>query len=162
MSLLLWFVLVSANAKLPAEPCFSQPNVSVQGGARTADSSFTEKDASHLLNQISQGLVSRNQGQVLRAFDLGKMQNGTLFRQQIVSFIAHAENIRFYFHLTRVSAAALRGETDAEVEMEADPRDSNNAGPLHKQARLHLAAQSTSAGWKFVDVQPRAFFSMQP
>jgi hypothetical protein len=45
--------------------------------------------------------------------------------------------------------------------MEAAPRD-DNAPTVHKQERLRFTAANTSAGWKFTDVEPRAFFSLQP
>jgi hypothetical protein len=64
--------------------------------------------------------------------------------------------------VARLSAVADKNEAEATVEMEADQRGSINATPVHKQARLHLTAQSTSEGWKFTDVQPRGFFSLQP
>jgi hypothetical protein len=132
------------NAPLPAPPV------------------FTESAASQLLNQITQGLAARNQKQVLAAFDLNKMQDGALFRQQMISFISHAENVRIYFHVTQASGDTAKGQAEAGVQMEADPRDSNNTVPVRKQARLHFAALSTPNGWKFTDVQPRNFFSLQP
>ena len=135
---------------------------STQSEPKPSSEAFTDREASDLLRQISQGLVSRNQAQVLGAFDLNRMQNGVLFRQQIVSFIAHAENIRLYFHVAQVSATADKNNAEATVEMEADQRDRVNATPIHKQTRLHLTAQKTSEGWKFTDVQPRGFFSLQP
>jgi hypothetical protein len=123
---------------------------------------FTASTASQLLTQVAQGLIARNQNQVLAAFELSKMEDGVLFRQQMVSFIAHTENIRVYFHVTQASGDTATGQSEAEVQMEADPRDSNNTVPIRKQARLHFTAQSTPSGWKWTDVQPRGFFSLQP
>jgi hypothetical protein len=45
-----------------------------------------------------------------------------------------------------------------DAEMEAEPRNGGGA-PLHKQGTLRFVAEPTSSGWKFTDVQPRAFFS---
>jgi hypothetical protein len=166
MMLPVWLLLLLSQ--ISAEPTigYSLPQsqaVSVsQTEPKPRPEAFTDREASDLLRQISQGLVSRNQNQVLSAFDLSRMQNGVLFRQQIVSFIAHAENIRLYFHLAQVLATADKNEAEATVEMEADQRGSSNATPVHKQTRLHLTAQNTSSGWKFTDVQPRGFFSLQP
>lgn len=123
---------------------------------------FTASAASQLLTQITQGLIGRNQSQVLGAFDLNKMQDGALFRQQMTSFIAHAENIRVYFYVMQASGDSATGQAEVEVQIEADPRDSNNTVPVRKQARLHFTAHSTQRGWKFTDVQPRSFFSLQP
>ncbi|HKW75503.1 MAG TPA: hypothetical protein VJN64_08260 [Terriglobales bacterium] len=160
--LLLFLPQIGAKPTMGSSPPYQQPVTVIQNEPEPSSETFTEDEASHLLRQISQGLVSRNQTQVLGAFDLSRMQNGALFRQQIVSFIAHAENIRLYFHVTQVSGAAEKSEAEADVEMEADPRDGNNALPIHKQARVHLIAQNTSGGWKFTEMQPRGFFSLQP
>lgn len=161
-----WFLFLvaqmSATPTIGSSPNQLRPLTIAQSEPKPSPEAFTESEASQLLRQISQGLVSRNQAQVLGAFDLSRMQNGVLFRQQIVSFIAHAENIRLYFHVAQVSATAEKNTAEANVEMEADPRGSVNATPVHKQARLHLSAQSTSGGWKFTDVEPRGFFSLQP
>lgn len=141
--------------------CFF-PSTNNRTSAIQPSNAFTTGVASQLLTQITQGLIARNQKQVLAAFDLSKMRDGALFRQQMVSFIAHAENIRIYFHVTQASGETANGQAEAEVQMEADPRDSNNTVPIRKQARLHFAAQSTPDGWKFTGVQPRNFFSLQP
>jgi hypothetical protein len=160
----LFLLLAQTSTTLTTGSSFSYSELAsaAQTQPMSAASAFSERDASHLLEQISQGLISRNQNQVLGAFDLSGMRDRALFRQQIVSFVAHAENIRLYFHVTRVSASTEKSDAEAEVEMEADARDSNNAAPIHKEARLHLSARNTSSGWRFTDVQPRGFFSLQP
>lgn len=122
---------------------------------------FTDRDASDLLNQITTGFTSRNQKKVLAAFDLIAMPDGELFRQQIISFFSHTESVRIHFNLLQTSSEAGKVSAEAEVEMEAAPRD-ENAPPVHKQERLRFTAAKTSEGWKFTDVQPRSFFSLQP
>ena len=144
--------------------CFisTSPSALAQNAPSPRPQPFTASTASQLLTQITQGLIARNQNQVLAAFDLTRMQDSALFRQQMISFIAHAENISVYFHLTQASSDTTKGQAEVDVQMEADPRDSNNTVPGRKQARLRFAAESTSSGWKFTDVQPRGFFSLQP
>lgn len=127
-------------------PAFAQQNA------------FTVRDASRLLMQIHDGLVNREAGTFLAAFDLGKMSDGRLFKQQITSFIAHADGIRTHFNLNQATMNAGEGEATVDAEMEADL--GNGGGqPLHKQATLRFAAEQTASGWKFTDMQPRAFFS---
>lgn len=121
---------------------------------------FTDDVASGLLSRITNGLESRNQKKVLAAFDLAAMADGELFKQQIVSFMSHTESIRIHINLVRTSVDAGKGTAEADVEMETAPRDSN-ANPVHKQERLVFTAENTPAGWKFIDVQPRPFFSLQ-
>ena len=131
---------------LTGAPAFAQQNT------------FTVRDASRLLMQINDGLVNRDAGRFLAGFDLARMNQGQLFKQQITSLIAHTDGIRTHFNLDQVTMKAGQGEATVDAEMEADPR--NGGGPLlHKRATLRFAAELTSSGWKFIDVQPRAFFS---
>lgn len=118
---------------------------------------FTSTDAALLLQRINDALVNRQAAKFLNAFDLTKMQNGPLFKQQITSFIAHSDSIRMHFNLTQVTMSGAQGAATADAELEADM--DNGGEPLYKQATLHLIAEKTGAAWKFVDVQPRSFFS---
>ena len=119
---------------------------------------FTVSDASHLLMQINDGLVNRDAGRFLGAFDLAKMSQGQLFKQQITSLITHVDSVRTHFNLNQVTMKSGIGEATVDAEMEADPRIGGGP-PLHKQATLRFAAEDTAFGWKFTDVRPRSFFS---
>jgi hypothetical protein len=129
--------------------------------AQPARTEFNDSIASGLLGQITSGFESRNQNKVLGAFDLASMSDGQLFRQQIVAFFAHTESVRIHVNLVQTSSESGKGTAEVDVEMEAAPRDSNDL-PVHKQDRLRFTAANTPAGWKFSDVQPRGFFSLQP
>jgi hypothetical protein len=119
---------------------------------------FGVGDASKLLRQINDGLVNGKAGKFLSAFDVARMSDGQLFKQQVMSFFSHTDSIRIHFNLTEATMNGDKGAATVEAEMEADPRDGNTP-PLHKQTTLHLLAEHTVAGWKFTDVQPRSFFS---
>jgi hypothetical protein len=129
------------------------------------ESPFTDKVASQLLEQIATGLASRNQARLLGAFDLLKMTEGPLFRQQIASFLAQTDSIRMHYNLVEAGMEGgrgiVRGIVSVDIEMEADSRDANTL-PVRKQARLRLIADNSNGAWKFVDVEPRNFFSLQP
>ncbi|HEY6270438.1 MAG TPA: hypothetical protein VIX19_00410 [Terriglobales bacterium] len=120
---------------------------------------FTTRDAAKLLEQIGSGLVEHNRQGTLAAFDLARMTDGQLFEQQITSFLAHTGIIRV--HYNGIEAGMEEGNAVATVdfEMDAEPRD-ENLPPVRKQARLHLVAEKTDAGWKLIDFEPRSFFSL--
>jgi hypothetical protein len=118
---------------------------------------FSAHDAAALLNQMNDGLVDRSAGKFLAAFDLSRMDNGQLFKQQITSFIAHTDSIRMYFNLTSSGINGNQGVATVDVQMEADT--GNGGEPLHKEATLNFVAEQTGAKWRFIDVQPRSFFS---
>ena len=106
---------------------------------------------------MNDALVDRQAAKFLSAFDLTKMRNGPLFKQQITSFISHSDSIRMHFNLTQVTMSGAQGAATADAELEADM--GNGSAPLYKRASLRLVAEKTGAAWKFVDVQPLSFFS---
>jgi hypothetical protein len=60
-----------------------------------------------------------------------------------------------------VSTEGNKGVVEVTVQVDADVREAITA-PVRKQAKLHFVAENGAAGWKFTEVQPRAFFSTQP
>lgn len=119
---------------------------------------FNERAATQLLNQIAEALVSHNQRKMLDAFDIPKMTDGPLFRQQITSLFGQTGVIRVHFNLDQAAVEDGKGVATADLEMEADLRDDTRP-PVRKQARLRFVAEKSAGGWKFTDVQPRTFFS---
>jgi hypothetical protein len=139
--------------------CLSCTFVFAASAQNPPQNGFTVHDASRLLNQINDALINRQPGRFLAAFDLAKMADGQLFKQQVTSFISHSDSIRLHFNITETAMNGAQGAATVDAEMEADPRDGNTP-PVRKQATLRFVAEHTSPGWKFTDVQPRSFFSM--
>ena len=155
---LLFTVLSAALLCVLAQGTLSQAK---QPTPPAKDDSFSLNTASQLLGQITAGLVAHNQRKMLGAFDLATMPDGPLFRQQVTNFFAQTGNIRFHFNLLDVSMDGGKGMAEVAVEMDAEVHEVMTP-PLRKQAKLRFVAESGPAGWKFTDVQPRAFFSTQP
>jgi hypothetical protein len=63
-----------------------------------------------------------------------------------------------HFNLTQATMEEAKGKASVDLEMEAELRDDTRT-PVRKQAQVHFVAEKTAAGWKFTDVEPRAFFS---
>lgn len=122
---------------------------------------FGMDDASKLLRQMNDGLVNGKAGKFLSAFDVARMTEGQLFKQQVTAFFSHTDSIHTHFNLTNTAMEGEKGSATVVAELEADPRDGNTP-PFRKQAMLHFVAEHTPAGWKFTDVQPRSFFSASP
>jgi len=118
------------------------------------DSSFNEHTASRLLDQIAEGLNGRSARKTLGAFDLSRMNGGTSFKDQVTAFINQTDSIRIHFKLIEVT----ENTAVADVEMDAT-FTSDLAAPQHKHIQLQFTAEKGGKGWKFIDVQPRAFFS---
>lgn len=122
--------------------------------SETASDVFTEAEASKLLMQVAEGLQGHSKKRMLSAFDLSRMDGGPLFAEQITAFFYEYDSIRVHFKLVQVKDNVVV----ADAEMDSTPRNDADP-PQHKNVQLRFTSATTSAGWKFVDVQPRNFFS---
>ncbi|MGZ4872813.1 MAG: hypothetical protein ACXVK3_13190, partial [Candidatus Angelobacter sp.] len=84
--------------------------------------------------------------------------DGTLFRQQINSFFSQTESIRVHLNLGDTSLDADKANIAVEAEMEAEP--GNGGAIARRNERLNFVVANAGGGWKFVDLQPRSFFSL--
>lgn len=150
----IWVALAAAVLLAPQVAVPRQTS----GGRQPSAAEFTDHDAAGLLGRIADGMQTRNHNKVLAAFDLRRMAEGPLFRQQIVSLISHSDSIRIHINLVKTAEENGKGVAEADVEMEVARRDDSN--PVHQQARLRFTADKAPSGWKFIDVQPRAFFAL--
>jgi hypothetical protein len=139
--------------------CSSQElSPAANAALRTGESTFTDREASQLINQIADALGSHNTRKMLAVFDTSKMPGGPAFRQQISSFFSHTATIRVHFNLLQAGPEEGRNFVAVDAEMEADPID-DRLPPVHKQTQLRFLAEVSGGVWKFTDVQPRTFFS---
>lgn len=138
--------------------CAGSATASAQAAQEGA---FSAETASRLLDQIASGLLAQNPSRMLAAFDLDKMADGPLFRQQIISFFSETENIRVHFNQIQTSTEAGKNLVTVLMEIDAARSDAR-LPPLRKRAELRFEAETSAKGWKFSDVQPRTFFSTQP
>lgn len=121
-------------------------------------SAFDAQTASRLLLQLSEALQGHSQKQFLALFNLDKMKEGTLFKQQINSFFAQTESIRVHLNLADTSLDGDKANIAVDAEMEAQP--SNGGVPSRRKDRLNFVVTNAGNSWKFVDLQPRSFFSL--
>ncbi len=115
---------------------------------------FTENTASKLLSQIAEGLQGHSSRKMLLVFDLTRMNSGPLFKEQITAFFNQYDSIRVHFKLIEVKDNTVT----VDAEMDATPL-SDIHPPQHKSAQLRFTATRVQNGWKFIDLDPRNFFS---
>jgi hypothetical protein len=121
-------------------------------------SAFDAQTASRLLLQLSEALRGHSQKQFLSLFDLDRMKNGSIFKQQINSFFAQTDSIRAHLNLADTSVDGNKANIAVDAEMEAEP---GNGGAISRRnERLNFVVASEGDSWKFVDLQPRSFFSL--
>jgi hypothetical protein len=131
-----------------------------QGAAQKqpTPAAFDAQTASRLLLQLSEALQGHSQKQFLGLFDLDRMKDGPLFKQQINSFFGQTDSIRVHLNLLNTSPDGDKANLAVDAEMEAAP--SNGGAAERRNERLNFVVASQGNRWKFVDVQPRSFFSL--
>ena len=75
-----------------------------------SSNAFDAQTASRLLLQLSEALQGHSQKQFLGLFDLDKMKDGPLFKQQINSFFGQTESIRVHLNLMDTSLGGDKGK----------------------------------------------------
>jgi len=119
---------------------------------------FDSQVASRMLLQLSEALQGHSQKQFLGLFDLDRMRDGPLFKQQINSFFGQTDSIRAHLNLMDTSLDGDKGNLAVDAEMEATP--SNGGAPSRRNERLTFTVVRVGDKWKFVEVKPRSFFSL--
>jgi hypothetical protein len=119
---------------------------------------FDAQTASRLLLQLSEALQGHSQKQFLGLFDLDRMKDGPLFQQQISSFFGQTDSVRVHLNLVDTSLVGDKANLAVDAQMEAAP--SNGGAAERKNERLNFVVASQGNRWKFVEVQPRSFFSL--
>jgi len=121
-------------------------------------SAFDAQVASRMLLQLSEALQGHSQKQFLGLYDLDRMKDGPLFKQQINSFFGQTDSIRVHLNLVDTSFDGDKTKLAVDAEMEAQP--SNCGAPGRRNERLTFTVAQAGDKWKFVEVQPRSFFSL--
>lgn len=119
---------------------------------------FDAQTGSRMLLQLSEALQGHSQKQFFALFDLGKMKDGALFKQQTNSFFTQTESIRVHLNLVDTSMDGDKASVAVDAEMEAEPR--NGGAVSRRNERLNFVVARVGDSWKFVDMQPRSFFSL--
>ena len=119
---------------------------------------FDTQTAASLLRQLSEALQGQSQNKFLALFDLPRMKDSALFKQQIASFFSQTIAIRVHLNLGETAVEGDKATIAVEAEMEAEPA---NGGPIaRRNDRLKFTVASAGGTWKFVELQPRSFFSL--
>ena len=119
---------------------------------------FDAQTASRLLRQLSEALQGQSQKKFLALFDLDRMKDSALFRQQIASFFSRTISIRVHLNLGETTVEGDRATIAVDAQMEAEPGDGSPI--VRRNDRLNFTAANSGGTWKFVELQPRSFFSL--
>jgi len=119
---------------------------------------FDAQTASHLLRQLSEALQGQSQKKFLALFDLDRMKDSALFRQQIASFFSRTISIRVHLNLGETTVEGDKATIAVDAQMEAEPGDGSQI--VRRNDRLNFTAANSGGTWKFVELQPRSFFSL--
>lgn len=123
-----------------------------------AQNGFDAQTASRLMRQLSEALQGQSQKKFLALFDLERMKDSAIFRQQIASFFSRTISIRVHLNLGESAVEGDRATVAVDAQMEAEPGD---GGPIvRRNDRLNFTVANSGGTWKFVELQPRSFFSL--
>ena len=122
------------------------------------EKAFDEAAASRLLMQLSEALEAHIQKQFLAVFDVEKMREGAIFRQQINAFFSHTESFRVHMNLAEVNVEGERATVVVDAELEGQPANSGQAWRRNQQ--LNFIVAGAAGNWKFIEVLPRSFLSL--
>jgi hypothetical protein len=123
-----------------------------------APSAFDTQIAAGMLRQLSEALQGQSEKKFFALFNLNGMKDGALFKEQVQSFFSHTISIRVHLNLGEISVEGDRATVAVEAEMEAEPL---NGGPIaRRNDRLNFTVASAGGTWKFIELQPRSFFSL--
>ena len=148
------FVTIVLMALLSATPAAAQASQPKQ----QPQNAFDAQTASHLLRQLSEALQGQSQKKFLALFDLDRMKDSALFRQQIASFFSRTISIRVHLNLGETTVEGDRATIAVDAQMEAEPGDGSPI--VRRNDRLNFTAANSGGTWKFVELQPRSFFSL--
>jgi hypothetical protein len=119
---------------------------------------FSDAVAARLLQQVTQGFITNNRGQVLSAFNAGRMKNYAQFSENIAALFAKYESFRASYRLRQSWPQGQRGVVLVDFELEGTPLEEGSP-PFRRSAQLRFEFERAPGGWKIVDVAPRGFFS---
>jgi hypothetical protein len=120
---------------------------------------FDAQAASRLLLQLSEALQGQSQKHFLELFDLSRMKDGPLFKQQVTSFFSKTISIRVHLNLVDTSVNGNKATLAVDAQMEAEP--GAGGAITRKNERLNFAVARIGDKWRFIEAQPRSFFSLQ-
>jgi hypothetical protein len=121
-------------------------------------SAFDAQIASRLLRELSEALQGQSQKKFLALFDLPRMKDSDLFKQQIASFFSQTISIRVHLNLGETAVEGDRATIAVEAQMETEPA---NGGPMaRRNDQLNFTVANDGGTWKFVELHPRSFFSL--
>ncbi len=147
-------LLIAAALCLGQEPTTPPKAAPEQPDAET----FSDAVAGEALNQVRDGLEAHSQTLMLAAFDREKMQGYRAFEDQITAYFERYEGFRVRYRILQTMLEGARGIALVEFEVEQTPRG-DNSPPQRRSAQLRFELERAGKSWKFVEVQPRSFFS---
>jgi hypothetical protein len=143
-------ILVLALAVAVAFPAMA-------GGEPGSQEDFSDAVAARLLQQVTQGFITNNRGQVLSVFNAARMKNYARFRENIAALFAQYESFRAAYRLRQSWPQGERGVVIVDFELEGEPLEEGSP-PFRHSAQLRFEFERGREGWKIVDVAPRSFF----
>jgi len=94
---------------------------------------------------------------VLSNIDNAKFDDYPRF-EDLIEGLTRQDNLRVYFRQNNISIKEDSAQVILDAEMELSRKDSA-APPTRRSQQIVIDFESTSRGWKIINITPRDFFS---
>jgi hypothetical protein len=118
---------------------------------------FSDQDAERILQLLKQGAESHNLQQILSAFDPERTDGYLTLEGQADEFVRKYDPVRFYFRILQTSTNDRKGIAMVEIQMQAEPRDSNGVA-VRRDQQFRFEFASVNKAWKITALAPARLF----
>jgi hypothetical protein len=119
---------------------------------------FSEENANKVLRLLKQGAESHDLQRILSAFDSEQTDGYLAFEGQADEFVRRYDPVRFYFRILQTSIQDDKGIATVEIQMEAEPRDSNGV-PIRRDQQFRFEFVHGKKAWKITAFTPTRLFT---
>lgn len=155
--------LILLSIVLSVGGCLAQDSagkpVAAGPGTETSVAEFSEQDANKVLKRVKQGAESHDLQQILSAFDSERTDGYLELEGQADEFVRKYDPVRFYFRILQTSMDQGKGIATVEIQMEAEPRDSNGI-PIRRDQQFRFELGHDKKGWKITSFTPAQLFAL--
>jgi len=118
---------------------------------------FTDEDATLVLDNLQAALQSYNRKEFLGQFDSAKMPNFSAFRTEIKALFDRYDSFTVTYHLKESAMQNDDGVVLADFGVDATSSE-NDTLDLRRHTQLRIVVAWSGKQWKIVDLSPRSIF----
>ena len=155
--LALLFLCAAAPAQQPAGAPDTATKKSNQPDVLKSEQ-FSDAVATALLSRLADGFTRRNPKLFLSAFEPQHFPGYALFSDRMRARLGQNYAFRAYYRIVSTQSEDTRTTVNVELQVEEDPV-TPGPPPVRNTGQARFTFERGAAGWKIVDVAPRALLT---